>query len=72
MQSLRSVYMSAGIFSSLYGGSVDLQNGTSPLNDPLFPDQLNVGTGTGMGTLIPICPGSTWFVKYRAAAPDEV
>lgn len=49
-----------------------VQNGTSPLKLPLFPLQLNVGTGTGMGTLTPSCPGSTVCVKYRAADPDEV
>ena len=32
----------------------DLQNGTSPLKLPLLPDQENVGTGTGIGTLTPI------------------
>jgi hypothetical protein len=30
------------------------QNGTSPRKLPLLPDQLNVGTGTGMGTFTPI------------------
>jgi hypothetical protein len=30
------------------------QNGTSPRKLPLLPDQLKVGTGTGMGTFTPI------------------
>ena len=70
MQSLRSIWESAP--QTVKKGRVNLQNGTSPRNDPLLPDQLNVGTGTGIGTLTPICPGSTWLEKYRAAAPDEV
>jgi hypothetical protein len=40
-----------------------------PKTDALFPDHANVGTGTGMGTLIPICPASTFRSKYRAVAP---
>lgn len=35
----------------------------------MFPLHANVGTGTGIGTLIPIWPASTFRSKYRAVAP---
>jgi len=37
--------------------------------DFLFPVKLNMGKGTGMGKLIPICPHSIWCVKCLAADP---
>ena len=37
--------------------------------EPLLPVNENIGSGTGMGTLIPICPASTSKVNLRAAAP---
>lgn len=38
----------------------------------MFPDQANMGNGTGMGALIPIWPASTVFSNLRPVAPDCV
>lgn len=40
------------------------------LNFTLLPLQENMGKGTGIGTLMPTCPTSTWCSNLRAVAPD--
>mmetsp|Transcript_3812 Transcript_3812/g.9018 ORF Transcript_3812/g.9018 Transcript_3812/m.9018 type:complete len:212 (-) Transcript_3812:1100-1735(-) len=40
--------------------------------DPREPLKLNMGSGTGIGTLMPTFPQSTSFWNFRAAAPDFV
>lgn len=37
--------------------------------EPLLPVNENIGSGTGIGTLIPTCPASTPNVNFLAAAP---
>ena len=44
----------------------------SPRKDPREPVKENMGRGTGMGTLTPICPTSTSCVNLRAAEPELV
>ena len=43
-----------------------------PATDFLLPVKLNMGKGTGMGTLIPTCPASISFWNLPAVAPEEV
>jgi hypothetical protein len=43
-----------------------------PSTDPLEPLHENIGRGTGMAELMPICPTSTSFSNLRAVAPDWV
>jgi hypothetical protein len=44
----------------------------SPANDFFPPVKENIGRGTGIGTLIPICPHSISFSNLCAADPDFV
>jgi hypothetical protein len=44
----------------------------SPRKLALFPLQENMGKGTGIGTLTPICPTLTPLSNLRAVAPDWV